>query len=205
MLTEVDAIPGPKVFPQFEHTFADRIAVTKVAGFQASDSNAQLGLRASVMKPVQPAGQRLVAIFQLVTQHFDHRKIVALNAQHIDRFNAAITTSHQIRYPARSAPAPSAGLLAQAHPPLGTAPLTVTAAYCGTQPTLATARECRFKRKSSYERLRRIRVVSPESMPESIDVGGRDIALSMPGKPYLQKFRPRRGAVSRRTGLCAYS
>ncbi len=45
MTTKVHAITCAKMFPQFVYTFADRIAVAEISGFQAfqTDKNPGLG------------------------------------------------------------------------------------------------------------------------------------------------------------------
>jgi hypothetical protein len=52
MTTKVHPVTGAKMFPQFLHSLAYRIAVTKIASFQAFDANTNLGLRPLVSQRV---------------------------------------------------------------------------------------------------------------------------------------------------------
>ncbi len=45
MTTEVHPIPRAKMFAQFQHTIAYRIAVTKITRLQAFKADSDLGLR----------------------------------------------------------------------------------------------------------------------------------------------------------------
>ena len=73
----IDAIAGPDMDAQFEHTFAHRLAIPEVPERKMIEPHPDARLRLEVAQPVQPFGEGLPAIVALVSQQLEHSVIVA--------------------------------------------------------------------------------------------------------------------------------
>ncbi|OGS96522.1 MAG: hypothetical protein A3H31_08730 [Gallionellales bacterium RIFCSPLOWO2_02_FULL_57_47] len=77
MTAKVHSITRSKVFSQFQHSIAYRVAVTEISCFQAFEANTNLGLPLLIPQGLEPLGQWLLTLFGLVSECFDHENNVA--------------------------------------------------------------------------------------------------------------------------------
>lgn len=70
--SEVGSVPCALMISKLKHAFADRLAVAKKSRFEATQPDAQLGLRRLVPNGLQPFGKRLPAAFRLISENLEH-------------------------------------------------------------------------------------------------------------------------------------
>ena len=63
--------------PQFEHTFPDRFAITKITRLHLPQANPDASLCNLVTQRLKPIGERLPAVFAQVSKQFNHGRNVA--------------------------------------------------------------------------------------------------------------------------------
>lgn len=87
MTTKVHSITGTKVFSQFLHSLAYRVAVTKISCLQAFEAHTNLGLRLFVAQGMKPFGKWFFTFFGLISKDFNHGNNVACKLPHGKSFD----------------------------------------------------------------------------------------------------------------------
>jgi hypothetical protein len=77
MPSEIDSVPCAHMNAQFRHALAHWLRVAQVAGFDLAESGSDANLGHFVTKAAKPFGVLFAPILVLVTDEFDHQKIVA--------------------------------------------------------------------------------------------------------------------------------
>lgn len=72
MAAEVDPIAGAHMLSQLQNAIADRFTVAEQARLKSSQANANPGLDLLVPNRSKPFGERLAAIFSLISENFEH-------------------------------------------------------------------------------------------------------------------------------------
>ena len=73
MTAEIDPIAGAEVNAKLTYPFADRFTVPEIPGFDAKQANPDASLSRLIPKSGQPLGDRLAALFTLISNKLHQR------------------------------------------------------------------------------------------------------------------------------------